>query len=144
MREVLIADAAAVTCDSIVTGRILLRGPVWRWDAGSTVTMTPRYWNMWWTLTMAAAGLTLLVVLEALGILQDVGLARGVAGVLLTIVFGLTASTRSSLTGSVVTSCPGWTASSRFSKNGSRQRRRSVEPRRQRQRPLNRGVLPSR
>ena len=48
---------------------------------------------------MAAAGLTLLVVLEALGILQDVGLARGVAGVLLTIVFGLTASTRSSLTG---------------------------------------------
>jgi len=99
VREVLIADAAAVTCDSIVTGRILLRGPVWRWDAGSTVTMTPRYWNMWWTLTMAAAGLTLLVVLEALGILQDVGLARGVAGVLLTIVFGLTASTRSSLTG---------------------------------------------
>ncbi len=99
MREVLIADAAAVTCDSIVTGRILLRGPVRRWDAGSTVTMTPRYWNMWWTLTMAAAGLTLLVVLEALGILQDVGLARGVAGVLLTIVFGLTASTRSSLTG---------------------------------------------
>ena len=99
MREVLIADAAAVTCDSIVTGRILLRGPVRRWDAGSTVTMTPRYWNMWWTLTMAAAGLTLLVVLEALGILQDVGLARGVAGVLLAIVFGLTASTRSSLTG---------------------------------------------
>jgi len=99
VREVLIADAAAVTCDSIVTGRILLRGPVRRWDAGSTVTMTPRYWNMWWTLTMAAAGLTLLVVLEALGILQDVGLARGVAGVLLTIVFGLTASTRSSLTG---------------------------------------------
>lgn len=99
MREVLIADAAAVTCDSIVTGRILLRGPVWRWDAGSTVTMTPRYWNMWWTLTMAAAGLMLVVVLEALGILQDVGLARGVAGVLLTIVFGLTASTRSSLTG---------------------------------------------
>jgi len=99
VREVLIADAAAVTCDSIVTGRILLRGPVWRWDAGSTVTMTPRYWNMWWTLKMAAAGLTLLVVLEALGILQDVGLALGVAGVLLTIVFGLTASTRSSLTG---------------------------------------------
>ena len=99
MREVLIADAAAVTCDSSVTGRILLRGPVRRWDAGSTVTMTPRYWNMWWTLTMAAAGLMLVVVLEALGILQDVGLARGVAGVLLTIVFGLTASTRSSLTG---------------------------------------------
>ncbi len=49
---------------------------------------------------MAAAGLTLLVVvLEALGILQDVGLALGVAGVLLTIVFGLIASTRSSLTG---------------------------------------------
>ena len=49
---------------------------------------------------MAAAELTLLVVvLEALGILQDVGLALGVAGVLLTIVFGLTASTRSSLTG---------------------------------------------
>ncbi len=42
---------------------------------------------------MAAAELTLLVVvLEALGILQDVGLALGVAGV-------LTASTRSSLTG---------------------------------------------
>ena len=49
---------------------------------------------------MAAAGLMLVVVLEALGILQDVGLALGVAGVLLlTIVFGLTASTRSSLTG---------------------------------------------
>jgi len=54
---------------------------------------------MWWTLTMAAAGLMLVVVLEALGILQDVGLALGVAGVLLTIVFGLIASTRSSLTG---------------------------------------------
>lgn len=87
MRKVLphhaamIADAAAVTCDS-------------------SVTMTPRYWNMWWTLTMAAAGVTLpVVVLEALGILQDVGLALGVAGVLLTIVFGLIASTRSSLTG---------------------------------------------
>ncbi len=77
----MIADAAAVTCDS-------------------SVTMTPRYWNMWWTLTMAAAGVTLpVVVLEALGILPDVGLALGVAGVLLTIVFGLIASTRSSLTG---------------------------------------------
>jgi len=55
---------------------------------------------MWWTLTMAAAGLTLLVVvLEALGILKDLGPALGVVGVLLTIVFGLTASTRSSLTG---------------------------------------------
>jgi len=91
---------AQVGFETSVADRILLRAPARRWDADGAVTRTPRYWNMWWTLTMAAAGLTLLVVvLEALGILKDLGPALGVVGVLLTIVFGLTASTRSSLTG---------------------------------------------
>ena len=87
-------------CDSTVVSPILLHGAVRRWDVDSTVAMTPRYWNMWWTFTMVAAVVTLLVViLEAFGILQDLGLALAVAGVLVTTVFGLTASTRSSLTG---------------------------------------------
>jgi len=73
---------AQVGFETSVADRILLRAPARRWDADGAVTRTPRYWNMWWTLTMAAAGLTLLVVvLEALGILKDLGPALGVVGV---------------------------------------------------------------
>ena len=78
---------------------VLLRELVSRWDAENTVMTKPRYWNVWWSLTMAAAALTLgAVVLEAFGVLRDLGVALGIAGLLLTVVFGLTASTRSSLT----------------------------------------------
>jgi len=60
----------------------------------------PRYWNVWWTLTMISAALTLVaLVLEALGVFRDLGLALSLAGLLLTAVFGLSASTRSSLGG---------------------------------------------
>lgn len=58
-----------------------------------------RYWNVWWTLTMLSAALTILAAaLEALGVLKDLGIFLSVAGVILTMVFGVTASTRSSLT----------------------------------------------
>lgn len=51
----------------------------------------PRIWNIWWTLTVISAAFTLIVLLlEALGVLTAVGL-------LLTLIFGLGASTRSSL-----------------------------------------------
>src|SRR5947209_1894015 len=58
----------------------------------------PRYWNIWWTLMMVSAALTLMVAaLEILGILRDLGLMLGIVGVLVTVVFGFAASTRSSL-----------------------------------------------
>lgn len=58
----------------------------------------PRYWNIWWTLMMVSATLTLMVAaLEILGILRDLGLMLGIVGGLVTVVFGFTASTRSSL-----------------------------------------------
>jgi hypothetical protein len=56
------------------------------------------YWNVWWTLTVITAAATLLVlILEALGVFRDLGLVLRLAGILLSIVFGMSASTRSAL-----------------------------------------------
>jgi hypothetical protein len=58
-----------------------------------------RFWNIWWTLAMVSAALTLIAVtLEALGVFRDLGIVLSVAGALLTLLFGLAASTRSSVT----------------------------------------------
>ena len=58
-----------------------------------------RFWNFWWTLTVISAVFTAVVlVLEALGVFRDIGLVLSGLGLLLTLISGLTASTRSSLT----------------------------------------------
>ena len=58
------------------------------------------FWNVWWTLTVISAALTLVIVaLEALGVFRDLGVALSVASALLTVLFGLTASTRASVSG---------------------------------------------
>ena len=57
-----------------------------------------RFWNVWWTLTMISASLTLGVALRgAFGVFRDLGLVSSMLGLLVTMLFGLTASTRSSL-----------------------------------------------
>ena len=59
----------------------------------------PRFWNVWWTLTILSAAFTAVVlVLEALGVFRDLGLVLSGLGLLFTFLFGLGASTRSSLT----------------------------------------------
>lgn len=58
----------------------------------------PRFWNIWWTLTMISAGFGILVViLELLGIIQEVGMALSVLSILLTTTFGLSAASRSAV-----------------------------------------------
>lgn len=60
----------------------------------------PRYWNIWWTLTVLSAAFTILVaLLEALGVFPDLGLFLSILGAILTLIFGFSASTRSSLAG---------------------------------------------
>jgi hypothetical protein len=55
-------------------------------------------WNVWWTLTVLAAIFGVIVaILEALGVFHDVGIALGVLSVIATIIFGVSASTRSSV-----------------------------------------------
>jgi hypothetical protein len=62
-----------------------------------------RYWNGWWTLTVITAAATIVVaILEGLGVFRDLGIVLGVIGIVLSIVFGATASTRSAV--SAVTS----------------------------------------
>ena len=57
-----------------------------------------RYWNVWWTLTVISAALTIgVALLEALGVFRDLGIVVSVGALALTVLFGLTASTRSSL-----------------------------------------------
>lgn len=57
-----------------------------------------RFWNVWWTLTVISAALTVgIALLEALGVLRDLGIVLSIVGLLVTMLFGLTASTRSSL-----------------------------------------------
>ena len=57
-----------------------------------------RYWNVWWTLTVISAALTIgVAILEALGVFRDLGIVVSVGALALTVLFGLTASTRSSL-----------------------------------------------
>ncbi|PWT91207.1 MAG: hypothetical protein C5B54_05740 [Acidobacteria bacterium] len=61
---------------------------------------TPTLWNRWWTLTVIAAGFTILMlILEGLGVLHDWGVVLSGIGVVLTIVGSAQASTRSSVTG---------------------------------------------
>ena len=58
----------------------------------------PRFWNVWWTLMVLSASFTAIVlVLEALGGGRDLGLVLGGLGVLLMIVFGFGAASRSFL-----------------------------------------------
>jgi hypothetical protein len=60
----------------------------------------PRYWNIWWTLTVISLAATIIAgVLEALGIWNDVGLGVGFVGLALSIGFGLTAATRTAVVG---------------------------------------------
>jgi hypothetical protein len=59
---------------------------------------TPRFWNIWWTLMVLSASFTVIVlVLELLGVFGDLGLVLSSVGILLTIVFGFGASSRSFL-----------------------------------------------
>jgi hypothetical protein len=59
----------------------------------------PGYWNIWWTLTILAMVFTFaVVVLEYLGAFRDLGIVLSAFGLLAGVVFGLTASTRSSVT----------------------------------------------
>ncbi len=56
------------------------------------------FWNLWWTLAWITAALTIAVaVLEGLGVFRDLGVVLGLVGLALTMLFGLTASTRSSV-----------------------------------------------
>lgn len=56
------------------------------------------FWNVWWTLAWITAALTIAVaVLEALGAFDDLGIVLSLVGLALTMLFGLTASTRSSV-----------------------------------------------
>ncbi len=58
------------------------------------------FWNPWWTLTWIAAALTIAVaVLEYLGAFGDLGVVLTIAGLMLTMLFGPTASTWSSVAG---------------------------------------------
>jgi hypothetical protein len=55
-------------------------------------------WNVWWTLTLLAAAFGVLVaILEALEVFSHLGIALGILSVLATIIFGVSASTRSSV-----------------------------------------------
>lgn len=57
-----------------------------------------RFWNVWWTLTVISAALTVgVALLEALGVFRDLGIVLSIVGLLVTMIFGLAASTRSSL-----------------------------------------------
>lgn len=58
------------------------------------------FWNPWWTQTWIVAALTIAVaVLEYLGVFRDLGVVLSIVGLMLTMLFGLTASTRSSVAG---------------------------------------------
>jgi hypothetical protein len=55
-------------------------------------------WNIWWTLTILSAAFTVVVIiLEYLGVFRDFGIVLGALGVIATIIFGVSASTRSSV-----------------------------------------------
>lgn len=53
--------------------------------------------DIWWLLTFLIAAATIVVaILEALGVLKDLGIALGFIGTTLTIIFGLMTATRAS------------------------------------------------
>lgn len=61
-------------------------------------TNKPRLWNIWWTLMVISASFTVIVLaLEALEVFRDLGLVLSGLGILLTIVFGFGAASRSFL-----------------------------------------------
>ena len=61
-------------------------------------TDEPKFWNIWWTLTVISAVLTIIAgLLEALGVWHDVGLGVSVIGLVATIVGAATAATRTSI-----------------------------------------------
>src|SRR6266849_28697 len=61
------------------------------------VKRRPRYWNVWWTLSVVFMALSILVaVLEWLGVLGDLGVMLAVIGVGLSMMSGLTGALRSS------------------------------------------------
>jgi hypothetical protein len=58
----------------------------------------PSLWNVWWALAILSALVSVgAVILEALGILRDLGVVLSFAGLAVTVLFGLTASTRASV-----------------------------------------------
>lgn len=58
----------------------------------------PRFWNIWWTLMVLSASFTIVVLIpEGLGVFRDLGLVLSGIGVILTLVFGFSASSRSFL-----------------------------------------------
>lgn len=60
----------------------------------------PRYWNIWWTLTLICAVFTIIVLLlEGFGVFQDWGLVLSGIGAILTIVGSATAATRTAVIG---------------------------------------------
>ena len=62
------------------------------------VKRRPRYWNVWWTLSVVFMALSILVaVLEWLGVLGDLGVVLAVIGVGLSMMSGLTGASRSSV-----------------------------------------------
>ena len=81
---------------SAVRKQIPLRGSSAKWHA-LTEMVRARFWNVWWTVTVITAALTLgVALLEALGVFRDLGLVLSIVGLLVTMIFGLMASTRSS------------------------------------------------
>jgi hypothetical protein len=61
---------------------------------------TPRFWNIWWTLTVISVAVTIIAgLLEALGVWNDLGIGIGLIGLALSIGFGLTAATRTAVVG---------------------------------------------
>src|SRR6266849_3367742 len=62
------------------------------------VKRRPRYWNVWWTLSVVFMAFSILVaVLEWLGVLGDLGVVLAVIGVGLSMMSGLTGASRSSV-----------------------------------------------
>lgn len=64
-----------------------------------TPSTEPRFWNIWWTLTVLAAAFAVLVaILEYLGLVRELGIVLSLVSIVVTTLFGLIASTRTSVT----------------------------------------------
>ena len=58
----------------------------------------PRYWNVWWFLAILSAALGVVaLILEGLGVFRDLGLILTGISLFATLLFGLTATTRSAV-----------------------------------------------
>jgi len=58
----------------------------------------PKFWNVWWTLTLISAAVTILAgILEIIGVWHDVGLGVGVIGLTCTILFGATSASKTAV-----------------------------------------------